>query len=111
MQNRVESKKAASVIFCLILAINAFLLLLFILYLGLQSRKALGSVQMDVLWFGIRCYHLDPHIILVNIFAALTYMVWQFPCIKNEIRAFAVMILFCCCFSQFSGVFLQADRR
>ena len=42
-------------------AINAFLLLLFILYLGLQSRKALGSVQMDVLWFGIRCYHLIPH--------------------------------------------------
>lgn len=82
---------------CLILAINAFLLLLFILYLGLQSRKALGSVQMDVLWFGIRCYLI--HIILVNIFAALTGMAVSF--IKNEIKAFSVMILLCCCFSQF----------
>ena len=29
--------------------------------------------------------------------------------IKNEIRAFAVMILFCCCFSQFFGSVLRAD--
>lgn len=88
----------------LILAINAFLLLLFILYLGLQSRKALGSVQMDVLWFGIRCYLI--HIILVNIFAALTGMAVSL--IKNEIKAFAVMILLCCCFSQF---FLESFYR
>lgn len=88
----------------LILAINAFLLLLFILYLGLQSRKALGSVQMDVLWFGIRCYLI--HIILVNIFAALTGMAVSF--IQNEIKAFAVMILLCCCFSQF---FLESFYR
>ena len=89
---------------CLILAINAFLLLLFILYLGLQSRKALGSVQMDVLWFGIRCYLI--HIILVNIFASLTGMAVSL--IKNEIKAFAVMILLCCCFSQF---FLESFYR
>lgn len=89
---------------CLILSINAFLLLLFILYLGLQSGKALGSVQMDVLWFGIRCYLI--HIILVNIFAALTGMAVSF--IQNEIKAFAVMILLCCCFSQF---FLESFYR
>ncbi len=89
---------------CLILAINAFLLLLFILYLGLQSRKALGSVHMDVLWFGIRCYLI--HIILVNIFAALMGMAVSF--IQNEIKAFAVMILLCCCFSQF---FLESFYR
>lgn len=89
---------------CLILAINAFLLLLFILYLGLQSGKALGSVQMDVLWFGIRCYLI--HIILVNIFAALMGMAVSF--IQNEIKAFAVMILLCCCFSQF---FLESFYR
>ena len=89
---------------CLILAINAFLLLLFILYLGLQSKKALGSVQMDVLWFGIRCYLI--HIILVNIFASLTGMAVSL--IKNEIKAFAVMILLCCCFSQF---FLESFYR
>lgn len=83
--------------FCLILFINAFLLLLFTLYLGLQCDKALDSVQMDVLWFGIRCYLI--HIILVNIFAALTGMVVSF--IENEIKAFAVMILVCCFFSQF----------
>lgn len=89
---------------CLILAINAFLLLLFILYLGLQCDKALNSVQTDVLWFGIRCYLI--HIILVNIFASLTGMAVSL--IKNEIKAFAVMILLCCCFSQF---FLESFYR
>ncbi len=89
---------------CLILFINAFILLLFILFLGLQCDKALGSVQMDVLWFGIRCYLI--HIILVNIFASLTGMAVSL--IKNEIKAFAVMILLCCCFSQF---FLESFYR
>lgn len=83
--------------FCLILCVNVILLLLFILYLGLQCSKALGSVPMDVLWFGIRCYLI--HIILVNVFAALTGMAVSF--IKNEIKAFAVMIIVCCFFSQF----------
>lgn len=83
--------------FCLILCINVVLLLLFILYLGLQCSKALGSVQMDVLWFGIHCYLI--HIILVNVFAALTGMATTF--IRNEIKAFAVMIIICCFFSQF----------
>ena len=82
---------------CLILSFNAFLLLLFILYLGLQCAKALDSVPMDVLWFGVRCYLI--HIILVNIFAALIGMAVSF--IKNEIKAFAIIILVCCFFSQF----------
>lgn len=83
--------------FCLILFFNVFLLLLFILYLGLQCAKALESVPMDVVWFGVRCYLI--HIILVNVLAALIGMAVSF--IKNEIRAFVVMILVCCFFSQF----------
>lgn len=82
---------------CLILSFNVFLLLLFVLYLGLQCAKALESVPMDVIWFGVRCYLI--HIILVNIFAALIGMAVSF--IKNEIRAFVVMIFVCCFFSQF----------
>lgn len=89
---------------CLIFFINAFLLFLFTLFLGLQCGKALGSVQMDVLWFGIRCYLI--HIILVNISVSLTGMAVSF--IQNEIKAFAVMILLCCCFSQF---FLESFYR
>ena len=100
-----KSKVNEVILTCsLILFINAFLLLLFILFLGLQCDKALGSVQMDVLWFGIRCYLI--HIILVNIFASLTGMAVSL--IKNEIKAFAVMILLCCCFSQF---FLESFYR
>ncbi len=83
--------------FCLILFINVFLLLLCVLYLALQCNKALGSVSMDVLWFGIRCYLL--HIIFVNVFASLSGMAASF--MKNEIKAFAIMILVCCFFSQF----------
>ncbi len=82
---------------CLIFSFNVFLLLLFVLYLGLQCAKALGSVPMDVIWFGVRCYLI--HIILVNIFAALAGMAVSF--IKNEIKAFVVMIVVCCFFSQF----------
>ena len=82
---------------CLIFSFNVFLLLLFVLYLGLQCAKALGSVPMDVIWFGVCCYLI--HIILVNIFAVLAGMAVSF--IKNEIKAFVVMIVVCCFFSQF----------
>lgn len=83
--------------FCVFLALNIILLILYAIVYVSQCIKTLGAIDWQVVLFGIRCCLI--YLILVSLFAVLVGMVMSF--VKSEVAACGGMLVVCCLFSQF----------
>lgn len=83
--------------FFVVCTINLLLLAGLLAYHMYGCRMSLGYHDLGIILFGLKCYVV--HIFLVNVFAVLVGLAATFC--KSEAKAYALMIVVNCFFSQF----------